>query len=584
MATASGFDGFARALPESKNVESSRIIDFLRNADETGINFNSFMLYRNGAVIAEGWWSPYSPDLRHTMHSATKSFLSAAVGLAVAEGYFKLDDKVTSFFPEHVCSSQNANLAAMTVEALLTQTSGHATGASGGTWRGIKTSWITEFFKIQVVHQPGTYFKYSSATSFLLSAIIQKTTGKSTHEFLMPRLLQPLGITDLTWDIGPEGINPGGNGISCRSSDLLKLAVLHLHGGIWNGRQILPRDWVQRATTSQRGNHYGYHWWIGEGSSYYAYGLFGQFAFVFPDHDAIVITTSSVLPGEIALRSLILRHVPKIFGSHKTLAGPAGKTLHEYCQKLEVPLPVKPSLLTPRTDIFDRLFITKLNTDRIDGFSLGLDVDRCIFHLWDHRGLHRVDMGLDRWLDGETTVSDASLHHGYEPPISRIVARAAWSSPNSFHMVWQFVETAFQDHLTIRFIGTHEAILERGTNVNSFATQRPPISACILEKGSGLPSEMQIRARRLGHSEALNSLAVPPRTARYSSSSASLGELLENPETRKIIEELSPNLVETPHLEKIDAYNLVTIASTADSDLKLETIDAALEKIPLSVT
>jgi hypothetical protein len=515
------------------------------------------------------------------MHSATKSFLSAAVGLAIAEEYFKLDDKVTTFFPEHVPTSLNLNLAAMTVEDLLTQTSGHATGASGGTWRGIRTSWIAEFFKIPVVYQPGSYFKYSSATSFLLSAIIQKTTGKSTHDFLMPRLFQPLGITDLVWDIGPEGINPGGNGISCRSSDLLKLAVLHLHGGVWNGRQILPRDWVQRATTSQRGNQYGYQWWIGEGPWYYAYGLFGQFAFVFPDYDAVVVTTSSVPPGEVALRSLILRHAPQLFDSDKNMSAPADKTLHEYLQVLEVPLPFEPSLSTRETDISGRLFITKSNVDRIDGFALDLEDDRCVFYLWDHRGLHRVDMDFHCWLDGETTVSDASLHHGYEQPISRIVARAAWSSSNTLHMIWQFVETSFQDHLIIRFIGAHEAILERGTNVNSFATQRPPIPACILEKGSGFLPGLQFRVRRLELLETANSLATPPRTVCYSSTSASVGELLEHPETRKILENLCPDLVATPHLETFKSYNLVTIASNAAPNLDLEILDAELKKVPL---
>lgn len=581
MATASESDGLIRALPKSKNVEPSSILEFLRDAKETGINLNSFMLYRNGAVISEGWWSPYHPNLRHTMHSATKSFLSAAVGLAIAEGYFKLDDKVTKFFPEHVPRPSNPNLAAMTVEALLTQTSGHATGASGGTWRGIRTSWITEFFKIPVVYQPGSHFKYSSATSFLLSAIIQRTTGKSTHDFLMPRLFQPLGIIDLIWDIGPEGINPGGNGISCRSSDLLKLAILHLHGGMWNGRQILLKDWVQRATTSQRGNQYGYQWWIGEGSSYYAYGLFGQFAFVFPDYDAVVVTTSSVPPGEAALRSLILRHAPKLFGSNTNIVNLADKALHEYLQKLEVPLPVEPSLSTRETDISGGLFITKSNVDRIDGFALDLDDDRCIFQLWDYRGLHRVDMDFHGWLGGETTVSDASLHHGYEHPISRIAARAAWSSSTSLHMIWQFVETSFQDHLIIRFVTAHEAILERGTNVNSFATQRPPIPACILEKGSGSLSGLRFEIRRLELLEIVDGLATPPRTVCYSSTSASVGELLEHPEARKVLENLCLGLVTIPNLERFNAYNLATIASNGAPNLVLEILDAELKRIPL---
>jgi CubicO group peptidase (beta-lactamase class C family) len=246
------------------------------------------------------------------MHSATKSFLSVAVGMAIHEGYFMLQDKAISFFADHVPNdNQDPKLAALTVEDLLTQTSGHDRGASGGTWRSVKTSWIAEFFKIPIVHQPCTFFKYTSTTSFLLSAIIHRRTGQSTWQFLMPRLFQPLGITDLEWDVGPERINPGGNGISCRSSDLLKLAILHLNGGIWEGQRLLPEEWVKNATTSQRGAEYGYHWWIGKNSarSYYAYGLFGQFAFVFPEHDAILLTTASTPVDERDLRDLVWHHI-----------------------------------------------------------------------------------------------------------------------------------------------------------------------------------------------------------------------------------------------------------------------------------
>jgi CubicO group peptidase (beta-lactamase class C family) len=171
-----------------------------------------------------------------------------AIGMAVQEGSFSLQDKVASFFPEHLPPNLDPKVTAMTVEDLLTHTSGHATAVSGGTRRGIETNWTEQFFKLPVVHGPGTIFKYTSATSFLLSAIVKLTTGQRTRQYLMPRLLQPLGITDLTWDVGPDGTNPGGNGISCRPSDLLKLAILHLQGGVWEGRRLLTKEWVANAT------------------------------------------------------------------------------------------------------------------------------------------------------------------------------------------------------------------------------------------------------------------------------------------------------------------------------------------------
>jgi CubicO group peptidase (beta-lactamase class C family) len=218
-------DGLARASPESVGMDSAFIDAFLKDLVENSIEVHTLMLYRAGSVIAEGSWWPYRADRPHMMHSATKSFLAVAVGLAIEEGYFQLDTKVVDIFPQQAAAASDGlaisdNLAALTVEDLLTQTSGHAHGVSGGEWRGIKTGWLTEFFRLLLVHKPGTEFVYTSATSFMLSAINSQTTGTTVREFLEPRFCRPLGIKLLSWDVGPDGICPGGNGISCLQSDL----------------------------------------------------------------------------------------------------------------------------------------------------------------------------------------------------------------------------------------------------------------------------------------------------------------------------------------------------------------------------
>ena len=160
MSSAAKMDGLARASPESRGLRSNDILSFLKEAKDLGVTLNSFMLYRRGAVISEGWWYPYKPEIPHMMHSATKSFTAVAVGLAIQEGYFSIADKVLSSFPEHAPDESSENLNAMTVEHLLTQTSGHTTGLSGGSWRSIKSSWIKEFFKVPVTKPPGTHFQY----------------------------------------------------------------------------------------------------------------------------------------------------------------------------------------------------------------------------------------------------------------------------------------------------------------------------------------------------------------------------------------------------------------------------------------
>lgn len=472
-------DGLARAAPHERGVDARAIGCFLDESAALGVELNSFMLWRAGAVVAEGWWWPYGPHRRHMMHSATKSFLSAAIGLAVHEKRFALEDRVISFFPEHIPTGASGHLNEMTVEDLLTQTSGHAHGTSGAKWRSIPTSWIAEFLKIGVPYTPGEKFRYSSATSFMLSAIITKTTGDSAHAYLRPRLLDPLGITDFTWDLGPENINPGGNGVSCHTADLLKLAVLHLQGGAWQGRQVLPAEWVRQATSAQRGNPYGYHWWIGPGNCFYAYGMFGQFAFVFPRHDAILVTTAATAYGEEPLRSIVWHHFPAAFD--KIIAAhPASleQALRDRIQRLALIEPLTASRSALAQSVSGVTFAAEPNEDRIEWLRLTFEGGRCLFESKDAKGQHKVVIGLAEWIEGDTSISGAPLHHGYEPPSLRVVAGGGWKTPDTFEATWQFVETAFRDRVLVRFDDAGGRLtLGRDVNTNSMSPVRPPIVA-----------------------------------------------------------------------------------------------------------
>lgn len=471
-------DGLPRASPQDKGVDARAIEAFVEDAERLGVEFNSLMVWHSGHVIAESWWWPYRADRPHMMHSATKSFLSAAVGIALAEGRFALQDRVVGFFPAHLDAPADAHLARMTVEDLLTQTCGHGHGTSGAVWRSIPTSWITEFFKIPVVFEPGTTFRYTSATSFMLSAILTTTTGQSAHDYLDSRLLRPLGIRGLQWDMGPENINPGGNGISCTTADLLKLAILHLNDGRWNGAQLLPADWVRRATAAQRGNPYGYHWWAGPGHSFYAYGVFGQFAMVFPEHEAVVAITSATPPGEETLRSVIWRHFPDALSARRTPASQpasddtmpaprtAGRALPPPHHRQDSPLAAAVS---------GRTYLAAANDDGIVSVRLVFDAASCLVHVADARGHHVVQVGLDDWIESDTTLGGAALHHGYEPGSMRVVAAGGWPTPNRFVAQLRFAETSFRDELVLSF---DEGMLklERCVNVNSRLTYRPAVS------------------------------------------------------------------------------------------------------------
>jgi CubicO group peptidase (beta-lactamase class C family) len=218
---------------------------------------NSVMIVRHGRVVAEGWWSPYEASRPHVMYSLSKSFTSTAVGFAIAEGKFTLDDQVLRFFPDEAPASPSDNLRAMRVRDLLRMATGHQTEPSmlvpaDSSMRD--ASWVRRFFAHPVAFKPGTHFLYNSPATYMLSAIVQKTTGQTVRDYLTPRLFEPLGIARPTWSTSPEGISAGAYGLNVRTEDIAKLGQLYLQHGVWNGKQLLPAGWADTATARQTSN------------------------------------------------------------------------------------------------------------------------------------------------------------------------------------------------------------------------------------------------------------------------------------------------------------------------------------------
>jgi len=464
-------DGFARARPESVGVSPAAISAWLDAMEAAKFEMHSFMLYRGGAVIAEGWWAPYRADRIHMTHSLTKSVAACAVGFALDEKRFGLQDKVVSFFKEELPAKVDPKLAAMTVEDLLTMRTGHPRAVSGAEWRPIKTSWVAEFFKIPVEKQPGTEHLYTSAATYMLSAIVTKTTGQKMEEYLRPRLFQPLDIQGYEWEPDPHGITPGANGLSWRTADSLKLGVLHLHKGMWNGKRVLPMGWAEAVQAPHVKDRYGYQWWLGP-DNYSARGLFGQFAFVFPKDDAVLAITSAVPKGFTAIA---FKHFPAAFRAASVTNDDAAlAALTKRTQGLQLLPPPGNASSPTATRVSGKRYTMEANEDAIRSIQLDFAADRCRFTLADERGAHAIDVGLGRRIEGKTTMTGNKLHHEYQPEVMRVVAGGEWRDANTFVMTWVFVESAFQDTATCRFDGDR-VTFERSVNVNSGPTTRPAV-------------------------------------------------------------------------------------------------------------
>lgn len=461
-------------MPESQGIDSKAILAFLDDVAANGFEVQSFMLWRHGHVVAEGWWSPYRADRIHMMHSLTKSVTCCAVGLAMEDGKFKLDDKIVSFFPEHLPPVVSDNLAAMTVEDLLTMRTGHASMTSGSVWRPIKTSWIAEFFKVPVVTRPGTNFVYTSAASYMLSALVTRTTGQAVADYLKPRLFDPLGISGYQWPAGPEGISPGANGLSWKTADALKLGVLHAQNGLWNGRQILPQSWVEAVQRPYVKDTYGYQWWLGPDGAYLADGLFSQLSIVFPHQNAVLAVTAGI-PEKCHFNKFVFKHFPAAFGVAPLKPGKNHVALAARTTGLRV-LPPPRRTTSPVIDhVSGQTYRFKDNTQEVKTARFDFAGDDCTFTLEDHRGAHTVQVGLGRDVEGNTTMTGDKLHHEYDLDNMRVVARGVWADERTFIMSWSFVETAFRDTVVCVFEGP-SLRLDRSVNVNSAGTALPTLT------------------------------------------------------------------------------------------------------------
>lgn len=280
-------------------MDSAGIRDFIETANREVQSMHSFMLVRHGQVIAEAWWAPEAADKPHVLWSLSKSFTSTAVGFAVAEGKLSIDDPVLKFFPDDAPAEPSANLKAMRIRDLLTMNTGHQDELN---WRAAP-DWVKAFLAHPVPHKPGTHFRYNTPATYMLSAILQKVTGQTVLDYLTPRLFEPLGIENPQWDTSPQGISIGGYGLYLRTEDIARFGQFYLQKAQWNGKQLLPAEWVELATSKQVSNGsdpsrdwdqgYGFQFWRCRHGAYRGDGKDGQFCIVLPEQDAVIAITAN---------------------------------------------------------------------------------------------------------------------------------------------------------------------------------------------------------------------------------------------------------------------------------------------------
>jgi CubicO group peptidase (beta-lactamase class C family) len=473
----------ARGTPGEAGISSNAVAALLGDARTDHLDLHDLLIYRNGVVGVELYKWPYRAEQPRIMHSVAKSFTSAAIGLALEDGTLHLDDKVMSFFPSELPAVVDDRLALMTVEDLLTMRAGQAGETSGARWRGLNTSWTAEFFKIPLAHTPGTQYVYTSAASYMLSAILTRATGKTLHDYLRQGIFERIGIEGEQWDLAPEGINPGGNGLTCKPEDLLKFGVLHLHRGLWEGKRILAAEWIESATRRRGIDGYGYHWVTGTHHEFFAMGLFGQLIGVFPDHDAVIVINSAIQHTEACskiLLPLLHRHLTALFPNNGIDEADGDRAFSAAIAELATPEPLA-SGATPRPGLpGTRRYILSPNPLRFHELTIEVSDTECMLKLRSDRGWYAIRSGVGHWIEGKTRLPGARLHHGYGLQDTPVIAGARWKNDTTLEMHWIFIASVFRDRVEIQFDDNRVTLL-RSANVNSGARSWPLLAGVHVE-------------------------------------------------------------------------------------------------------
>lgn len=287
---------------ENHNMNNEKLENFYKEIGNHTDIYGALVI-KDDNIIGEYYKEGYNQDSIFTLQSCSKSVTSSLIGIAIDKGYIRdVNVPISEYFPE-ILESNNQNLKEITIWHLLTHTSGLNMNDTNNwnEWR-ISENWIDYILSRGSKSKPGTRFDYSTGNSHLLSVILQKATGMTAYDFGKKYLFEPLGMESVKCELDPQGYSDGGNGFSMNVYDMAKFGRLFLNKGEWEGKQIISQNWIEESTKVQFDRkagsaNYGYQWWVRTFGSqkydaYFAQGHWGQFIFVIPEINLMVVFTS----------------------------------------------------------------------------------------------------------------------------------------------------------------------------------------------------------------------------------------------------------------------------------------------------
>lgn len=333
---------FERISEKEAGLPEGSTENFIRALVSRGVNLHSVILMKDGRLLTEKYAPGFDENFRHRLYSVSKTFVSAAVGIAVGEGYFRLDSHVADFFADKCPGNLHPYLENLTVRDCLMM----ATPFECTPYDHTHEDWVWDFFNARPTHRGGTLFMYDTGASLVLDALVARVTGMNFNEYLYEKCLKKLGFDILPECVEePGGVKWGGSGLFCTTREFAAVARLFMNGGrADDGTQLIPEDYVKAATSKQNGNAennvrnalrgkgYGYQTWMLEGG-WAMYGMGNQLAFCYPDEGLLFVCTGDDQGNDFA-RNYIIDFLDEM------LLRPLGRAPKKLPEKAELTMPL----------------------------------------------------------------------------------------------------------------------------------------------------------------------------------------------------------------------------------------------------
>ena len=472
------------------------------------------LVLQDGRMLARHDWVP---EVRQNQYSITKSITGTAIGFALDEGLLHLEDPVIRLLPDCLPPVVSPHLEHLTLYHLLTMTLGQKAPWLMGEQREFMKEKDYARFALSrpFEEEPGTCFLYSNVGPYLAGLMLERRSGQSLAEYLMPRLFDPLGITNVSWEQGPQGYNVGGWGLMLTTEDLLKTGVFLLQKGQWEGRQLLSRDWVEHATTVQIPMHsssnpemagYGYQIWVDSREKAFSLrGACGQVCTVFPELGAVVAYTAGTNgPEREAIENLIWNTlVPGMKSPGYSAEGRAAwEREQQRMAGFRIPVPAgKPSWEAACREASGKRYLlgdNRLNWNAITFRFAEQAGQRDTFTLESREGTFTAEIGFGEWVDGATCVKTEDTDTDVSLLFEKVSAAGAWQEDGRYLLQLCFRETSYINTMKISFAGNGMAA-EHTRNCSFMESTNAVLTGAALEAGQYALYENGARKQESGY-------------------------------------------------------------------------------------